>query len=478
MAVTIKRYGVDISSSIDVKSVNLKTVLTDEVSQLKFRIKNTSSTSSRASATLGAVIDLYEDATHSFGGTVTEINNVVEGGILLASDFIVNDWSFRLNSKLVIQTYENMDPRDIVLDIISNFTDGSFTTTNVQTGGFNVSSIKFNYEQVTISIQKLAKQIGWEWYVDSNKDVHFFPPSAVTTAPYTINDTGGNLEWPTLNIDVSIINMKNSIYVIGGTYQKTLDASTTPDVYLTDGTKSVFTIAYPYTPATIVVTLAGVSQTIGTDQITDPGSVQVLYNEGERFVKFTSTPAAAQTVKVYGEAQIPILAHVQDDAAIATYGEIQDSIIDAQIKSIEEAQARGSAQLSLYGNPVYNIKFSTLKTGFLVGQTVNISSTLFGVNVLVIIKRITSKMYSPSQFRHEIECVGTDNVSFVDIMKLLLLQNNSNTIVDDSTILQVLLLISESIALSDTLLAPTTDSGPYLWSPSGNDLLWNLGTWG
>lgn len=474
MAVTLKRFGQDISSSIDVRSVVHTSVLTSEVSRLEFRIK---STPSKSSVTLGAVIDLYEDATHKFGGTVTDIETVVEGGILVANIFKCTDWSFRLNSLLVTQIYENMDPKDIVEDIIANFTDGTFTTNNVELGGFDVSSIFFNYEQVTISLEKLAKQIGWEWYVDADKDVHFFPPDTVVTAPYTIDDTSGKLEWATLNIDQNLVNMKNSIFVIGGTYIKVLDASTTPDVYLTDGIKSVFTIAYPYTADTIVVTLAGVSQTIGTDQITDPGSVQVLYNEGERFVRFTSVPTTGQTVKVYGSAQIPILAHVDNQAAIDTYGEIQDAIIDQQIKSIEEAQARGNAQITQFGSPVYSIKFSTLQTGFQVGQTVSVDSTILGTDVLVIIKRITAKMYSPTQLRYDIECVGTERVSFVDIMKLLLMQANSQTTVDDSTVLQVLKLFDESIASADTLVAPTSTTGPYKWGVDASAKAWNFFTW-
>lgn len=464
----------DISESIDQQSVVMTQVLTKEVGRLEFKILTTPG---KATCSLGAVVEVYEDAVKVFGGTVTEKQEVIEGGILVGNRYTVNDWSFRLNSKLVVQSYASQDPQTIVNDIIASYTDGTFTTTGVVLGGFDVASIKFNYEQVTVSLEKLANQIGWEWYVDPNKDVNFFPPDTVVTAPHEIDDTSGNLEWASLDIDQSIINMKNSVYVIGGTYSKTLTALTTPDVYLTDGTQSVFYLTFPYTVDTIVVTLAGVSQTVGIDQVDDPGSFQVMYNEGQRFVQFTSVPTTGQTVKIYGEAQIPILAHVQDSVAMAAYGEIQDAIIDQQIKSIEEAQQRGLALIAKYGSPVYAIKFATLRTGFRVGQTVHVSSTILGEDVLVIVKRIVGKMYSPTQMRYEIECVGTEKVNFIDIMKLLLTAANASTVVNDSTILQVLQLLSESITVSDTLLAPTTDSPPYTWSPGANDFIWNKGVW-
>lgn len=485
MAVVLKKNTVDVSSSIEVESLIATFVLTKEVSRLQFRIKNYSG---KTTCILGDQIDLYEDGTRIFGGTITEKNDIVEGGILIATQYTANDWSFRMNSKLVVRNYTEQDPQAIVNDIVASFTDGTFGTTGVVLGGFNIPSIKFNYEQVTVSLEKIAKQIGWEWYVDPDKNVHFFPPSTVVTAPYVIDDTTGNLDWTTLDIEQSLINMKNSVYVIGGTYTKSFDATTTPDKYLTDGTQSIYATGYPYSATSttggvigstgIVVTLDGVTQYLGFDQVTSDSLVQVQYSPTGRFVRFTSVPATGKTVKIYGPAQIPILAHVQDQVAIAAYGEIQDAIIDQQIKSIEEAQARGNAQISQFGSPVYAVKFSTQKTGFRVGQTVEVDSSLFGTDVMVIVKRIIGKMNTPTQLRYEIECVGTEKVSFVDIMKLLLMRANADTIVTDSTVLQVLLLFTESIASADTLHAPTTTTGPYKWGADAAQGTWNFMTWG
>lgn len=474
MSVVIKKNSSDISSSIDHTSVNLVQVLTKEVGQFQFNIKNFSG---KATCVLGDQIDIYENSVHIFGGTVTDIENVIVGGILLATQYSCNDWSFRLNSKLVVKTYTSVDASIIIADILTNFTDGTYTTNNVQSGSI-VSSIQFNYEQVTVSIEKLAKQIGWEWYVDPDKDVHFFPPTVTANAPYIIDDTSGNLEWSTLDIDQSLVNMKNSVYVLGGTYQKVFTSGNTVDVYLTDGTKTVFPVAYPYIASTVAVLLAGSPQTIGTDQVTDPATKQVLYNLAGRFVRFTSVPTTGQVVNVSGTAELPILAHVQNNSAVAVFGEIQDVIIDQHLKSIAEAQQRATALIAQYGAPVYSIKFSTLKTGFVVGQTVFISSTIFGTSKLpVIIKRITGKMYSPNQMHYDIECVGTEQVNFIDIMKLLLMQGNANTTIPANTILEVLLLVSENIASSDTLNTPTTTTGPYKWSPGTNDFKWNFGVW-
>jgi len=476
MSVILKQNGTDVSSSINTQSLALKSVLTKEISTLQFTVLDTAG---KAQFVDGDQVDLYENGVHIFGGTVVTIENVNTGGRLIGSQISCIDWSFRLNSKLVRKNYANMDPADIVADILSNFTDGTYTTANVIRGGFNVSTIKFNYEQVTVSIEKLAKQIGWEWYVDPDKGLHFFPPNVAPNAPFGIDDTSGKLNWPTLDITQDLTNMKNSIFVVGGTYTKTFNVSNTPDQYKTDGVRTVFALAYPYDLSTLVITLNGVSQTIGTDNVTPDSSVQVQYNDSGRFIRFTSVPTTGETVIIYGNAKVPILAHVQNSAAISAYGEIQDVIIDKNIASVTEAQERAQAQLDLYGGPVYTVKFDTLQPGLTIGQTINVNSAIWGVNINVIVKEIDSKTYSPTSLIHTVTCVGTEVVSFIDIMKVLLLQANSSTQVDDSTILQVLLSIEETIGTTDTLNAPTTTSPPYLWGASaGNVGKWNFATWG
>ncbi len=368
--ILLYKNGIDFTSSVDMKSLRGRLVLTKQVSTLTFNIKNYGG---KMLPSVGDQIDLYLTADHVFGGTITQIADVNSGGNLVVTQVTCTDWSFRLNSKLVVKTYANMDPRDIIIDILNTFTDGTYTYANVDAAGFNVSSIKFNYEQVTIAIEKLAKMIGWEWYVDADKDVHFFSPVTSPDAPFGIDQTNGKIINNSLVVSLDLTNLKNSISVVGGTYQKNFTVLTTPDVYQTDGIKQIFPIGYSYTAASIVVELAGVAQTVGIDQVTDPGSVQVLYNEASRFIKYTSVPTTGQTTKIYGDAQIPILVHSQNNSSVAAYGEVQDVIIDPTISSIEEAQERALAQLALYGTPVYNVTFDTLEPGLEIGQRITLT---------------------------------------------------------------------------------------------------------
>lgn len=479
----------DISSSIDWTTVDLTSVLTKEVSTLKFSVKIGAGQTQPAKTIpqLNNTIAMFDSSGQIFGGTVTEREATVEG-LMFTYQITCTDWSYLLDGTLVKKNYAMLDPHDIVLDLIANFAPGKgFTTNHVQTGNFLIPSIKFNYQQPTKCLESLAKLIGWEWYIDPAKDIHFFLGDIESaageggTAPVKIDETSGQIEWNSLDVNQNLQNMKNSVFVIGGNYSKTFTAGTTPDVYKTVGATVVYPIAYPYDRSTITVTLDGVTQTIGIDQQTDPSTVQILYNDSSRFVKFTSDPGGGHTVKVFGNARIPIVAHASDPAGIAAFGEFQDVIADKKITSVTEAHARAQAEILQFGHAVYDVKFKTLVAGCRIGQTITLNSPKFGVtNTPLIIKRVEATVFVPGiqgRLEYQIEAIGSDTVTFVDLMTTILQQEASQNPVDDSTITENLIPISEPIAIAE-ILSPSSATGPYQWSPNATTpMRWNFFKW-
>ena len=474
----IKANTTDVSSSIDWSSVDLLMVLTKEVSTLKFNIKQYGS---KYAPVVGDQIDLYETdststTTHLFGGTITEIETIVNG-LLPIAQVTCTDWGYKMDGKLVIKSYVNMDPADIVADIVSNYCPAGFNaTTYVQRAGYQLTSIKFNYIQPTKCLQKLASQIGWEWYVDADKNIHFFLAEN-NSAPFPIDDTTGAIEWQSLDVDVNLQNMKNSVFVIGGVYLKAFDLTNLVDVFAGGGTTKSFSLAYAYTESTITVLVGGVSKSIGiANQVTDPTAFDCIYNKTNLSLTFNVAPAA--TIQVYGTAEIPIIAHAIDSHAIATYGEFQDAIFDAQIKTIAEAQTRAQAEILLYGHAVYDVKFYTITPGLRIGQNINFNSAKFGVtNYPLIVKRIEGRGDTSQRIRYQVECVGSDNVTFVDLMSTLLQQENTNTQIDN-TVLEVLLSILETMTLADVVAQPTATSNAYVYSGAGGNVgVYNLSSW-
>lgn len=488
-AVDVKLNGTSIKSSVDWTTLEVSQTLTKEVSKLSFGIKITPKTTvpNKTDQLDVYINDSAGNVYHYFGGQVVETEVNVLGGIQLMVSVTALDWSFTLDSKLVNQIYRNMDPHDIVLDILNKYTDGSFTTAGVQTYHANIPSITFNFSSVTKALQQLANLIGWEWNVTPGKDV-FFGSTLINPAPFAITDSNGNLNWPSIDFDQDVSNMKNSVYVIGSTYTKTFDAATTRDSYQTDGINATFPLAYSYinqaltdtTPADpVFVTLDGANQTVGVDQQDDPTGFQVMYNQAEKFVHFNSLPGSGHTVKVFGDAIIPIVANAQNPVAVALYGEKQDVIVDKNITTVTEAFLRAQAQVAQYGDIVNTIRFDTLLPGLFTGQQLTLNSSIFSTGSLsLIIRRVTLVSYTPFKMKFQVECYSTDKVTFVDVMTLLLRQQLNGNSVADNTVLEVLIPLIETLSSVDAVTLSSV-TFPYQWGPTGSPMaVANFSRWG
>lgn len=487
--IVVKQNGVDISGNVNWRDLDALQVLTKEVGTFRFVVSYGAGQVTPAVhlPVLGDVIQLYDASGLFWGGTVTEVegNNTA---LRMSFRITCTDWSYLFDGTLVRESYTLQDPHDIVVDLVTNFCGGKgFTTTNVRVGGFQIPSIKFNYQQPTKCLESLARLIGWDWYIDAAKDIHFFKGSVASgvgeggVAPIVIDQTTGDIEWNSLDVDVNLQNMKNSVFVIGSTYTKTFTPANTPDVYKTVAGTFVYMIAYPYDKTTITVTLDGVVQTVGIDQQTDPATVQVLYSDVSQFVQFTSDPGGGHEIKVYGQAIIPITAHASDSGSIATYGEYQDVIMDTKITTVPEAQARATAEVLQFGAPLAIVKVATYTSGCRIGQSVTVDLPLYNINnQTFLITRIEATIFAPGadgEMRYVLQCMSMgDSVTFVDLMTMLLQQEAAQNPVDNSTVIEDLLVLPEPIVTADPLIV-TTGSGPYHWGTVTPQIRWGFWTW-
>jgi hypothetical protein len=487
--VKILDNSTDISKSVDWKSIDAVSVLTKETGTFTFNVRQGVGQTYPAKTipAIGDTIELYDSTGLIWGGTCTEVEPIISG-LMITWQITATDYGFLLDGTLVKKNYAGMDPADIVADIINTFCAGKgFNLDGVQRGNFLVETIKFNYQQPSKALQSLAKLIGWDWFIGPDKTVYFFlgdvddgdGGGAVGdggVAPITVDATSGEVEWNSLDIDLQITNMQNSVYVIGGTLPVMFTASTTNDVYPTNGTANTFPVAYAYSSSTIVVELNGTPQTVGVlNQVTDPSTVQVLYSDSGRFIQFTAgAPSGGGVVKIFGTAQVPIVAHASNNASIALYGERQGVITDSTITSVPEAQLRATAQILQFGHPVYDVKFNTLIAGCQIGQTIKVNVPAMGItNYNLVIKRIEAVGYAPGDdglningmLEYQVECIGSDNVTFTDLMTTILQQEQTQTDVSDDTITENLEYAPETLVLADTVTA-TGASRPYVYGPS------------
>lgn len=116
----------------------------------------------------------------------------------------------------------------ILFDQISA-TTGSFTIKNVMRGTTQYGDIRAQYKKPTILLEDLAKLQKLYWYIDYERDIHFFEQESYA-CPMEILDTSE--VYGDLSITADISQLKNRQVVRGG---EAIDASTYTQDEVTDG---------------------------------------------------------------------------------------------------------------------------------------------------------------------------------------------------------------------------------------------------
>ncbi len=485
----LKVNGVSKASIVDWKTLIKTEVLTKEVDTLDFEIKG-----SKFVPKLGDDITLFDGALKIFGGVVIEREEKVLGGILLGYAIRCKDYTHLLDKKLVIASYVNKTANYIIKDptygIIPQYAPG-FTTVNVDAPKI-VPSISFNYEQISRALTLLADQIYYDWYVDYNKDIHFFDEEKYT-APFNIDDTSGNHIWGSLEVNSNLLEVKNSIFVRGGEYKGATDVWK----YTADGQQRIFYVPYKLTE--IEVRRAGVVQTIGTDNITNPLLVDILYNFDEKLIKFRedNKPSAGTLIEIQGRPFIPVIISLSDDASISTYGEYQHIIIDKSIISREEAREVARGELKKFASSVYEASFRTLNPGLKAGQKIHIKSNLRGIDRWFKINKIITQIRTPNELEYEVFLIASGTTTFTDIMIDLLEQNKKTIKVAKDEVLDKIKTAYETTRIIEELQTATAKNipesisisesydnykhtPPFKWAPydpKSARLRWSLSSW-
>ncbi len=457
--ITLKINTVDKSSLIDWQSCRKEEVLTKEPDYLEFLIRNNPSKTYRPA--LGNDVKLYDDATVIFGGVVVETEDTLSGGLLKHFRVRCKDYTQTLDRYLVSKTYTAMTADAIIADIISTFTDGTFTGTNVA-APITIAKIAFNYLSVSQALQKITESIGgYDWYVDYAKDIHFFQNASIS-APFSLTDTSANFIYESLDISQDTSQLRNSITVRGGDFQGT----SVDNQQVADGKQRVFFVGYDLTTFLAYKALAASptsfsALTVGADGKDNPASFDTLYNPNQGLLIFpdASKPAINDVVKTTGIPIFPLITQQQDVPSVALNGEYQYVIIDKTIKSKDAANQRAQAELLKYSTVLTKGSFTTRTSGLRTGQTISIACTNQGITGSYKIERIATSLRTPSSVTSdllfEVSLVSTVDVTMVDILNKLLVKDpaaqldiGQNEVVDRIYTMPEAITIGESTAQS------------------------------
>lgn len=441
---TITIGGVDQTSKVILRTFRIEQILTKEADTAKFSLLSPAT----IPALMSEVIILDDTSTRIFAGVV--LNIVLKyDGLEAVYEITCKDYTELIDGKYVVEDYTSQTIDYILDDIKTKYLPAGFTL-DVQVSD-TISYIKFNFEKPSQCLQKLSELVMGDWYVDYNKVIHFISKSTFSS-PFSISDTNGKAIKGSLLIKQDASQIKNTIFVRGGEY---LGSSYTEN-FVADGSQTTFVMAYRYSG--IAVSVAGVSKTVGIDNITDPTTVDCLYNFAEKSIKFptASKPTASQAVAISGLPYIPVYVKAEELGSVNKYGVKEFKIIDSNIKSKQGAIDRAKAELQSYNETLNEGNFSSYETGLRTGQQININSTILGINDDFIITRLTIVAESASLLRYDAQLATLENFDLVQLLQQLL---DRTEIGEEKTdeVLEKLYNIFEAMSVEESITVATPE---------------------
>lgn len=490
MTFQIKINNIDRTADILTDNFDIEQILTKEVDTARLLVKPNG-----WKPEVGQEIVIYDDGVKIFAGVILRIT---EEAIAFITQYALEctDYTHLMDGKQITKSYENKTVNEIISDIKTYFLPPEFTINNVNCAK-KVNYIAFNYEFLSKCFQQLAELFNYDWYVDYDKDIHFFSKEA-NVAPFNLEDDTNKYIYNSLEIVRDTSQLRNSIIVRGGEYQGNLYT----EKQIADGAQTTFNLAYKY--ANIGVKVNGVSKTVGADYLSNPEDYDCLYNFEMKVIIFRedNKPLEGQEVEISGNPYARVIVKIKDNISIAKYGEYQFSIYDESINSKEGARDRARAELTAYTEKISEGRFKTYEPGLKVGQKIKVISEKRGIDEEFIINRLQISLLTTSQLEYNVSLITTRTFDAIEMLQKLIEKEKKQIVIKGDEVLETIEDINENCEIQEEVetragkniiddlgIQELVRKDPWypvcVWAsytPTGNDdlkrpLWWDRGWW-
>jgi len=334
----------------------------------------------------GNAVAIYVDDTTQtlFGGVIASISRVYIAPRVVGYRVACIGYWRLFNRRLVKRNYNSdvigfaTTSNAVISDIIDNFTDTTlgFTMTNVVYNSPQMD-ILFNYRKPTDCLREIAEPYDAEWYIDENKDVHYFVAGSAGVAPLNFTDATLLANFESFSINSDYTQIRNRVFVQGGYTE-----SSSPETVTLKGTGSQKIWNLPYRPHDISITVGGVGKSIGQENIdTDDGTYNFMYNYYEQTLFCGASEAApgdGVSIAITYNFEYPIIVQADDtvsqsDIASAEGGDgiyeyvLKDNTLTWKLM----CEARASRELKKWSKPRIDGTATIVDYyGFKAGQTI------------------------------------------------------------------------------------------------------------
>lgn len=431
MYLTILIDSVDRTDYVQWQSVQREDAINNQVDTFSFQTKCYGSKDWKPEAgsniEVTDLLDGWDGTIKLFAGVIVTVEETIEADVL-SYNVSCKDWTHYLDQKVVIERFENKTVNEIIATISANYLSG-FTINSVDCG-ITIATIAFNRLPVSECLQILADRVNYYWYIDYDKDIHFFAKNS-EGAPFDLTDTNGNYIPSSLVIKDDISQMKNIVFVSGAEFKgdnKTVNL-------VGDGTTKVFYLGYKFSnePA---VTIDSVEQDVGAEFLNNDEDHDCLWSYGQKYIRFVTAPTNGAVISATGTPLIPITVREEFTESVATYGEYEFSVVNKSLRSKDECRQYALSQLEAYGRKISEGSFQTYRWGLRSGQVVRINSTRRGIDEGFLIQRVGFQMRTPHEGLWQVELATMKTIGIITFLQNLLIKNDEQIEVAENEVLE------------------------------------------
>lgn len=338
-----------------------------------------------------------------------------------------------------------------------------------------INEISFNRITIVEVLTQLAKKLNFFWYVDYERDIHFFPKFG-ELAPFSITDTSNNFIYDSLEVQTDFSQIRNKVIVRGG------EAVSNARTQLLSGTgdSKAFPLAYKFSELPTVV-VDSVPQTVGVNGFDASSDVDALWDFNQRSLEFRdeSIPATGtDNISVTGTPLLPVIVYANDLPSQGQYGLIEHIVEDRRLISRDDALAFGRAELEAYKDPLNSVQFVTYTQGLRSGQVISINCPSREIEDSLVIDNVTMTLDHDTRPVWRVRATSFRTSKFIQMIQELFRDNDVN--ISSLETLYGIQEIVDEFGLYDSVSISSTE-GPYFYGPTtgGNqEGVWNFSVWG
>jgi len=376
--------------------------------RLGFALKETGTGTLSWSYQVGDAVTLVDDVSGltRFGGSIQTISvheytNNPDGTYTVIYGIACVDNSYIAKRRRINAVYTTELFEDIVDEIVTNFLNNEgVTTTNVKASGVSIQKAVFSYRTVADAFDALSEIMGYAWWIDADKDLHFVARGDVA-GTYAITPTSRNFR--TLSTDRKLTGYVNSWVVRGG--QGITDAKT--ESLSGDGERRVFSLSFKVAEKPSAITIDRGAGPVAVDAADigikglDTGkviywqkdNVEIEHDENETVL------SATDIISVTYKGLFPIVVEAEDASAIAeraavsagTSGRYEGIETDVSIETTNAASDKAAGKLRRTSEIEQTIKLTTDDNTMYPGQLIPVELPELGINGDYLVDRVKAK---------------------------------------------------------------------------------------